>query len=309
LGKEANMGSRRRPWLAALLSLLSPGIGQLYAGRGRRALALLLFYSPVELAIGLLAVLLRVPVVNLLVPALLMIGLRLVVALDAAHCARTLVSYTSVPVFSRWYSCLAGFVMVGVLVSPFWARMYRTTFVEAYRNAAGSMRPTILRDDYLLAVKWAYGWREPVTGRMIFGAREPRRADLVVFRFPEDRTRPFIKRLIGLPGETVEIRQKVDFIDGKPLREAYTAFLETPRVFSQGGGGDWSGSPLEDWGPQVVPPASYFVLGDFRDNSRDSRFWGFVPKTDLLGRATVVYWSWDAESGSVRWSRIGQRPE
>jgi len=98
----------------------------------------------------------------------------------------------------------------------------------------------------------------------------------VVFRFPEDRTRPFIKRRIGLPGETVEIRRRV---------------------------------ALATWGPQMVPAAKYFVLRDSRDNSRDSRSWGLVPEADLLGRAAVVYWSWDAENRSVRWIRIGGRPE
>jgi signal peptidase I len=138
----------------------------------------------------------------------------------------------------------------------------------------------------------------------------------------EDRSRAFIKRCIGLPGETVEARGRTVLIGGEPLDEPYVQFLLPPRASTGLDSGRLE--PRGNWGPQVVPVAQYFVLGDNRDNSRDSRFWGFVPQEDLLGRATVVYWSYEATRedyvrtdssqwvkdilsalGRTRWERIG----
>jgi len=199
-------------------------------------------------------------------------------------------------------------------------------FIEAYKVPTGAMEPTILIGDHLLAVKSAYGWREPISGRLISDARQPKRGDLVIFRFPEDRSRPFIKRCIGLPGEAVEIRGKAVLIDGRVIDEPYAQFLETPPPLPSTDQDSSGSDPRNNWGPQIVPAASYFVLGDNRDNSRDSRFWGFVPQDDLLGRATVVYWSYEAtreeyhatglsqwikDTASVfartRWDRLGHR--
>jgi signal peptidase I len=199
-----------------------------------------------------------------------------------------------------------------VLVAPLnllWALAYRAAFVEAYKFPTGSMEDTILRGDQILAVKWAYGWREPVLGHVIFGARRPKRGELVVFRFPEDRSRPFVKRLIGLPGETVAIRDKKVFINGSPLDEPYARFLEPPIRVGDPEYGFRGEAKRDNWGPQVVPAGQLFVLGDNRDNSRDSRFWGFLPQDDLLGLGTVVYWSSDPEGGWIRWDRIGRRLE
>jgi signal peptidase I len=173
---------------------------------------------------------------------------------------------------------------------------YRRTFVEAYKVPTGSMTPTIVRGDHLLAIKWAYGWRDPIFGRVIFGARQARRGEVIVFWYPDDRSRAFVMRCIGLPGETVEIRDKTVLIDGKAIEEPYAQFAD----FSEG---------RSSWGPTVVPANTYFVLGDNRDNSRDSRFWGHLDQNDLIGRASVLYWSWDAAASRVRWKCLGRRLE
>jgi signal peptidase I len=298
----------RRPWLAALLSLAVPGLGQLYAGRGRRALLLFLLLPPVELAVHILAVAIPFRMANLVIPAALWLVLRALVARDAALTARTLGADTPVRVFSRWYSCVAALLLV-VALNTLWAHAYRATLVEAYKISAGSMETTILRGERLLAVKWAYGWRDPLLGRVIFGARRPQRGELVVFRYPEDPSRSFLKRVIGLPGEAVEIRDKRVLIDGSPLDEPYARFLEPPLRHDDPEYGRRSESRGDNWGPMTVPPGEYFVLGDNRDNSRDSRYWGFVEQDDLLGRAALVYWSWDSSGGPVRWERIGRRLE
>jgi signal peptidase I len=303
---ETPVASRRRPWLAALLSFVWPGLGHLYAGRGRLALLLFLLFVPAELAILTLTALVPAPVANIAIPALLVLALLALVAHGAARAARGNGAAWPFPVLSRWYSCMAAVALIAGL-NLLWVRAYRTTFIEAYKLPTGSMEPTILRGDRLLAVKWAYGWREPVFGRVIVGARQPKRGELTVFRYPEDRSRAFVKRCVGLPGETVEIRHKKVFVNGKPLDEPYAQFLVQPPRPGDPEYGVWN--DWDNWGPRIVPTDSYFVLGDNRDNSRDSRFWGFVKQDDLLGRAMVLYWSWDATSGSVRLERIGRRLE
>lgn len=187
-----------------------------------------------------------------------------------------------------------------------------------------------------MAIKWTYGWRLPLVQGVIFGARQANRGDLVVFLSPLHRTRPWIMRVIGLPNETIEIRDWKVLVNGKPLDEPYARFLVSddhrggslesfleaqsssdPRLASllrELKAGSLSDPSLtsvlrspDNWGPAPVPPDSYFVLGDNRDNSRDSRFWGFVPEDDLLARATVIYWSSDPREGRIRWERIGCR--
>jgi signal peptidase I len=306
--------TRRDPRIAAVLAFVCPGVGYLYAGRGRIAILLLLLWNPVEMGSLLLAVAVPVPFVNIMIPTVLILGLRALLARGAARAAAGFGIDRPVPFFSRWYSCVSAYVVMVFLNLPV-AYVYRTTFVDTYRIAAGSMENTILSGEYVLAVKWTYGWRVPLLANVLFGARQADRGDLAVFRFPEDRRRAWVKRVIGLPGETVEIRRKVVFIDGKRIEEPYTHFLEPPQ-------------DSDNWGPVLVPAESYFVLGDNRDNSRDSRFWGFVPQDDLLGRARVVYWSCEATRelyhktglyewvkstlsafGRTRWERIGQRLE
>jgi signal peptidase I len=197
--------------------------------------------------------------------------------------------------------------LVGVVVNPAWAHLVRTTFAQAFVLPTGSMETTILRGEHCLAVKWVYGWRLPVLQGVVFGARPPRRGDLAVFPFPEDPSRSFLKRVVGLPGEIVEVREKVVFVDGKALKEPYARFME-PGSFARPDA-ELDVRVRDNWGPMKLPEEMYFVLGDNRDNSRDSRHWGFVREGDFLGRARVVYWSWDRDAARVRWERLGHRLE
>jgi signal peptidase I len=315
------IASRRNSTIAAVLGFLWPGVGYLYAGRGLLGLLLLLMFPPAELCVYLLAALVPVPVLCVAIPAVLTLALHVVLSRGAARAASEFPADKPLPLFSRWYSCLTAVVLTAGL-SLLWVSGYRTTFVQAFKIPTGAMEPTILIGDRLLVVKWAYGWREPLFGHVISEGRQPKRGEIVVFRFPEDRSRAFLKRCIGLPGETVEVRGRTVLIDGSPLREPYVRFLKPygsavpdPDLFDN----------RDNWGPERVPVGQYFVLGDNRDNSRDSRFWGFLPQEDLLGRAALVYWSDEAtreerhRSGSsqsvkeglspfsrVRWDRVGR---
>lgn len=294
---------RRRPWVAAILGFVIPGLGHLYAGLHRRAALLFLLFPAADIVTLLLILLIPIPMANVAVPIALMLALRAFLAAAAARETPRLGTEAPVGRFSRWYSLVAAAVLMAAVVNPLWASVFRRTFAQAYAFPTGSMENTILRGDHVLAVRWTYGWRLPLFQGVVFGARPASRGDLVVFPYPEDPGRTFLKRVIGLPGETVEIRRKVVLINGTPLEEPYTRFIEPPR----------EDDPLvrvgEDWGPAIMPAESYFVLGDNRDNSRDSRHWGFVRQGDLLGRARVVYWSVDSETGRIRWDRIGHRLE
>ncbi len=169
---------------------------------------------------------------------------------------------------------------------PAWVGATRMTWVRAYKIPSGGMEPTVQIGDHILADMSAYGLRNPLSGSILSRRREPSRGEIIVFLYPEDRSREFLKRVIALPGETVEVRNRQVLVDGKPLSEPYVRFIEEdPKD-----GGD-PRSPRDNWGPQLVPPDHFFVLGDNRDNSKDSRYWGFVPRGDVRGVARVVYYS------------------
>jgi signal peptidase I len=181
-----------------------------------------------------------------------------------------------------------------IVVAVILALFIRTFAVQAFKIPTGSMEENLLIGDHLLVNKLVYS---PSAGHFedtLMGKRPIERRDVVVFKFPEDPNRDFIKRVIGLPGETVEIRNKRVYIDGEPLDERYVHFLEPPRQADDPEFGLRMDGIRDNWGPRVVPVGELLVLGDNRDNSRDSRFWGFLPIDQVKGRALIVYWSYEA---------------
>jgi signal peptidase I len=197
-----------------------------------------------------------------------------------------------------------------IVVAVILALFIRTFAVQAFKIPTGSMEPNLLIGDHLLVNKVVYS---PSLGPLedaLFAKKRIERGHVVVFKFPEDPTRDFIKRVIGLPGETVEVRGRQVLVNGTPLDEPYAHFIDTPlrpddaEYVARAGG-----SVRDDWGPQVVPEGQLLVLGDNRDNSRDSRYWGFLPVDQVKGRALLVYWSYEAtreeyhRTGPVEWLR------
>jgi signal peptidase I len=132
----------------------------------------------------------------------------------------------------------------------------------------------------------------------LISIKEPKKGDIVVFIYPEDRTKDFIKRVIATSGDTVEIRNKKIYLNGRLYEESHGVY--TDQFVIPG-----SIQPRDNFGPVTVPPSSIFVMGDNRDQSYDSRFWGFVDLKDVLGKAFIIYWSWDREDHGVRWNRFG----
>ena len=204
----------------------------------------------------------------------------------------------------------------------------RAFLVEAYRIPSGSMEGTLLVGDFLLVNKLVYGAEIPFTGKRLPAVRQPRYRDVVVFEYPEDPTKNFVKRLVGLPGDTLAMRGGTLVRNGKPQDERRFVTHIEPNSDPGGEEFEWQREFLvtrtahaatyhasrDNWGPIVVPAKHYFMLGDNRDDSLDSRYWGFVPDSLVLGSPIVVYYSYAPDSTAsldwltrVRWSRLGER--
>jgi signal peptidase I len=177
-----------------------------------------------------------------------------------------------------------------IVIAVILALFVRTWVVQAFKIPTGSMENNLLIGDHLLVNKFVFGPTIGSIDRAVLPIRDIRRKDIVVFKYPDEPERDFIKRVIGLPGETVELRAKKVYINGQPLDEPYVHFLE-PASDSQE---TTSFNVRERYGPVTVPEGQYFVMGDNRDNSQDSRYWGFLPAHYVKGRALLIYWSYES---------------
>ena len=183
-----------------------------------------------------------------------------------------------------------------ILVAVLLALLIRTFVVQAFKIPSGSMIPTLLVGDHILVNKFLYRFRDPARG------------DVVVFKFPVDETRDFIKRVIGVGGEDVYIKDQRIYINCRPPEPSCRPIDDPWGKYEQ----RFGPQTTESFGPVHVPPGSYFVMGDNRNNSQDSRYWGFVRRDKIKGRAFLIYWSWDSEHEDrplwerVRWSRLGR---
>ncbi|MFQ5900783.1 MAG: signal peptidase I [Thermodesulfobacteriota bacterium] len=192
-------------------------------------------------------------------------------------------------------------LVIAVVLSLF----IRTFVVQAFKIPSSSMEPTLLVGDHLLVSKFIYGIYSPVFRTKLISIKKPQRGDIIVFQFPKDPSKDFIKRAMAIEGDTVEIRDKKVFINGKPFND-YGVFRD-PNIRHSG----MSECRIYDcnrdnFGPVNVPENSVFVMGDNRDNSYDSRFWGFVNLDQIKGKAWRIYWSWNGNDSSVRWKRFGK---
>jgi len=184
-------------------------------------------------------------------------------------------------------------IVIAVLIALF----IRAFIIQAFKIPSSSMEPTLLVGDYLLVNKFIYGVRIPYSSIKFFEYKKPKRGDIIVFIFPKDRKKDFIKRVIGTEGEKVTILHNKIYIDDKLIDDPWGHFTR-PR------------SSIEDYGPVKVPEGSLFVMGDNRDNSQDSRFWGFVNINEVKGKAFIIYFSLDLDAqtllNKVRWVRLGK---
>jgi signal peptidase I len=191
-----------------------------------------------------------------------------------------------------------------LIVAALIAFLVRGFVIQAFKIPSGSMIPTLLIGDQLLVNRLSYVVKVPFTDIVLAHLGTPRRGDVVVFRYPEDHSKDFIKRVIGTGGDVIEVKDKVVYLNGKPMKDPHARFTDD-RIFPAG-----SQVPRDNFGPVTVPQDSYFCMGDNRDNSADSRFWGFVKTDELVGRALIIYFSLDSQPDSflhyIRWERIGK---
>ena len=176
------------------------------------------------------------------------------------------------------------------------ALLIRTFVIQAFKIPSPSMVPTLLVGDHILVNKFLYGFKLPFFEGKILSIRDPRKGDVVVFKYPKNRKMDFIKRCIAVEGDILEIRGKKVYIDGLPVDDPHGVFLENNTRYVDG---------RDNFGPFTVPEGKIFVMGDNRDNSNDSRFWGVVDLDDIKGKAVVIYWSWDRGRKWPRFARIG----
>lgn len=194
-----------------------------------------------------------------------------------------------------------------IFIALLLALFIRTFIIQAFKIPSGSMENTLLIGDHILVAKFSYGIHIPneilFTNIKLFPdyrlfPTTPERGDIIVFKYPKNERRDYIKRVIGLPGETLEIRRQKVYINDKLLDDAYSIHQEAP--------GSEPYPPRDDFGPVIVPEGHIFMMGDNRENSQDSRYWGFLDIDKVKGKAVVIYWSWDGRKSRVRFDRFAK---
>ena len=278
----------RKPWLAGLLTLFTIGLGHVYSGEAKRGIALYFLGQGTILAILLPLIWLWPNIVVFLLAVLCGLGFLVFCILDAIRVSRRHKLRYELKKYNRWYVYVLVFAVTSFIIEPAVEITIKRNIVQAYRIPSGAMKPTLEVGDYVLADK------------LVYKKIEPKRGDIVIFPYPEDPSKDFIKRVVAVGGETVEIIDKQILINGEVIVEPFVIHTDSNITRD-------NLRPRDYLGPVRVPDDSLFVMGDNRDHSYDSRFWGFVKKSAVKGKAVIIYWSWDKENSSVRWNRIGSK--
>lgn len=262
---------RRKPWLSALLSILLPGLGQMYNGQMKKGIILYLSFLFIGFISGIWPSLLPLKVIGVFLCLFLqLLFVTFYVVIEAFITAKKIGDDFVPRAYNKWQVYLTVYLVVGFLITSLYTFGLRTFLIQAYKIPSESMRPTFEVGDHLFVNKFYYR------------KTNPKRGDLIVFKYPEEQKRDFIKRIIALPGEEIMIKNKKVYINGKELKESYiihtdsSSHLQSPR------------DNLEK--PIIIPQNHYFVLGDNRDSCFDSRFWGTVPEELIRGKAFMIYW-------------------
>ncbi len=185
-----------------------------------------------------------------------------------------------------------------IVVALVLALIIRTFVVQAFKIPSGSMEPTLEIGDHILVNKFIYGTKIPFTTLNLLPWKDPERGDVIVFIYPLEPDKDFIKRVIAVAGDSVRIVNKKVYINGAEVPDPHAVYKDDTILPGEA-------QKRDNFGPVTVPPGNLFVLGDNRDRSLDSRFWGFVPLKDVKGKAFIIYWSWDRQETTVRWTRLG----
>lgn len=281
---------KRNPLAAVAFSIISPGLGQIYNGQFKKGI----IYAIITILILIFYYIMGVYFIGFIISLFILICWCLFIIFDSLITSSR-IKYIELNEYNKWYIYL--FFIVAITFTSFTAETLLKG-ITSYSIPARSMQQTFLKGDYLISNNFAYGWKTPFSNKGWLLIDKPHRGDVAVFIFPPDPSKEYIKRVIGLPGDRVQIIDKQVFINGQLLETPQAVFRDTAIIPS-------SKTTRDNFGPVTVPPDSYFVLGDNRDQSYDSRFWGFVPLDLIRGKALYVYFSWDKENSRIRWERIG----
>ena len=280
----------RKPWLAGILTFCTIGLGHIYTGHPQKGL-FLFFVGQGALVAVFLPLLYYYPTAQTLLISLLAgFAFFLYCLFDAIKLSRQNRNGYALKKYNKWYVYLGCWLVATFAIQSFVNASIKTLLMEAYKIPAGSLKPTLLIGDQILAKK------------LLAVRQGADRGDIIIFPFPEKPEKDFIKRVVATGGETIEIVDKKVFINGEAIDEPYTVHSDT-HTFSK------NINARDNFGPFTVPENAVFVMGDNRDNSYDSRFWGVVENSAIKGKAYTIYWSWDKENNKVRWDRIGKRIE
>lgn len=278
----------RKSWVAGLLTLFTIGLGHLYSGEAKRGIVLYSFGQGTILTIFLSLIWLSPNILVFLLAVLCGLGFLIFCILDAIRVSRKHKLTYKRKKYNRWYVYFFVLAVNLCFIQPAVESTIKNEIVQAYRIPSGAMKPTLQIGDHIIADKY------------IYKNAEPKRGDIIIFPFPADPSKDFIKRVVAVGGEAIEIIDKQILINGEVIVEPFVIHTDS-NVFRD------KKRPRDNFGHVKVPDDSLFVMGDNRDHSYDSRFWGFVKKSSVKGKAASIYWSWDKNSFSVRWSRIGSK--
>jgi signal peptidase I len=287
---------KRNPIISLLLSVIAPCLGQIYNGQLQKGIIL---YG-LGIFLLLISHFICSTFYGLLIWWLLFLLLFLYIIFNALiFSIKT--KMINLKFYNKWYVYLLCIpIMNGIFLGT--ATLKSKIGPKAYRIVSGSMLPGLHPGD-LLTVNFVYGFRNSKMLEAWPVGSKPQRGDVIVYNFPPDPSKDYIHRIIGLPGERIQIINKKVYIDGR-LMETPQAVNDDPTIIPAPNGP--SGSPRDNLGPIVVPANAYFVMGDNRDHSYDSRFWGIVPLKSIIGKASYIYFSKDPKSHQIRWNRFGK---
>jgi signal peptidase I len=283
-GKMENP-KRRKPVVALLLSFLTPGLGQIYNGKLIKGVILYLFgffLTAVLLFSGLFY-----NFIGMILCLVVLLLLFLFILLDAFRGDTKLKEITIKP-YNKWFLYLIIFLINIFVIQPLAGSWIKNNIVRAFKIPSSSMKPTLLNGDRLIA------------NMTIYKKEKPNRGDVVVFLYPKDRPQIYVKRIMAVEGDIIEIRNKQIFLNGLPSDDKYGIHVDNHII-------PGSELPRDNLRSIKIPNGCVFLMGDNRDESFDSRFWGPINSKDIIGKAIYIYWSWDKEVFRVRLYRLGQR--
>lgn len=279
----------RKAWAAGILSFITIGLGHVYSGEAKKGI-LFYFGQAIILAILLPLIVTNFNIYIILISILIGFIYLIFVLVDAVRISKKHSDSYSLKKYNKWYIYLILFVSANFVVQPTIEIVINKNIIQTYKIPSGAMIPTLLIGDRILVNKYAYR------------NSNPQRGDVAVFIPPHEPSKIYVKRIIGIGADRIEIKDKQLFVNGVAQSESYIIHSDSRTIPS-------NINPRNYFGPVTVPEDHFFFLGDNRDNSHDSRFWGFVEKDKILGKVMSFYWSWDKNEKKVRWERIGKNIE